>query len=429
MPYYKWSSSIPDARSFVNNYVDYASLLTDASHDYHEAMALFLLSIASQGLKIELPNMPQGLRGNLFLVLYGVSSHSRKSTSMDIAKNILNLAIPGTILPANFTPGGLEEEVARRNHQPASMFADEFSRVLDQMHNQSYMSGLRQFLLTMYSNEDWEYVKTSKGRSKTRDAVEIEGSHLCLAGNVTPTISKYLQPRDIEDGFMARFGIIYPETKPPRKKIGELIMSQRQKNYLVSHLNKIRAMCKNINHEKDADPGYEAVIVEPDALDTLDGFQEEIENSKESDIGMIMMERAGIIAFKLALLVALSRVDPTKEMHVTIEHSDAMAAMEIAKKWSKWGVKFAGSLYESDVDKHIRRALAWLVEYDGKMARWMIAKRMRLTKRNLDEVQMTMIDRGLISLVEERVADSNKPTLMWVLKEESEPEPELPERE
>ena len=429
MSYYEWKSSIPDPSSFVNNYVGYGSLLTDASHDFHEAMALFLLSVASQGLKLKLPNMPNGLRANLYMILYGVSSHSRKSTSMDIGKDILQRAVPGVQLPANFTPGGLEEELAERSFEPSALFSDEFSRVVDQMHHQSYMAGLRQFLLTMYANEDWEYVRTSKGKSKKKDRVLIEGSHLCLMGNVTPTITKYLQPRDVEDGFMARFALIYPDKKPPRKKIGELIMSPRQRNSLVLRLSQIRQACKNLYSKAADNPEIDTVVMQEDALDALDGFQEEIESSKETDIGLIMLERVGMMAIKLSMLVALSRCDPTTMTHLTIEHSDAMAAMAIARKWGDWGVKFAGSLYESDIDKHIRRAEAWLNENDGSMPRWLLAKKMRLSKKSLDEVQMTMLDRGLISLSEQRLGGSNKPTLVWTWKEQIDDPVVLPPKE
>jgi hypothetical protein len=414
--YYQWKSSIPDPSSFINNYIDYAALLTDAAHDFHEAVAFYLMSVVSQGLKMKLPNMPNGLRGNLYMILYGISSHSRKSTSMDIGRDVLQRAVPGVQLPANFTPGGLEEEIAERSSQPAAMFADEFSRIIDQMHHQSYMSGLRQFLLTMYANEDWEYVKTSKGKKKEKDRVVIERSHLCLLGNVTPSITKYLQPRDIEDGFMARFAIVNPEHKPPRKRIGELIMSPRQRNGLVLQLSKIRQACKNLAATEENGP-EDAVVIEPDALDALDEYQEEIEQSKQTDIGLIMMERMGIISMKLAMLIALSRCDPTTMTQLRVQHIDALAAMEVARKWGKWGAEFAGSLYESDIDKHIRRASAWLVEYNGMMSRSDIAKRMKLSKRNLDEVQMTMIDRGIISLTEKRYGESTRPTLLWVLKD------------
>jgi len=425
--YYNWKSSIADPSSFVNNYVGYASLLTDASHDFHEAMALFLLSLASQGLKLKLPNVPNGLRANLYMILYGVSSHTRKSTSMDIGKDVLQRAIPGIQLPANFTPGGLEEVLAERSGEPTALFADEFSRIIDQMHHQSYMAGLRQFLLTMYSNEDWEYVKTSKGKNKKKDRIIIEDSHLCLMGNVTPTITKYLQPRDIEDGFLARFGLIYPDSKPPRKKIGQLIMSPRQRNSLVLYLSQLRQACKNIASKADDNPEIDTVVMQEDALEALDGFQEEIENSRETDIGLIMLERVGMMAIKLSMLVALSRANPTTMTQLTVEHCDAMAAMSIAKKWGEWGVKFAGSLYESDIDKHIRRVEAWLVEGDGEMARWALAKKMRLTKKELDEVQMTMLDRGMIAVSERRLHGSNKPTLVWKLKESIDDPVVLPE--
>ena len=416
MPY-KFKSAVAGADSFVNKYIEYASQLTDAAHDYHEAMAFFLLSIAAQGMKLDLPNMPNGLRPNLYLIIYGVSSHSRKSTAMDIAKDICQRAIPGVQLPANFTPGGLEEELAERPMAPSALFADEFSRVLDQMHHQSYMSGLRGFLLTMYSTETWEYRKTSKGKSKTRDEVVIKGSHLCIAGNVTPVITKHLEPRDIEDGFLARFGIINPASKPPRKKIGELTRNERARNSLVMQLSGLRQFCKKhapSPEDPEARP-FPISISEP-ALDALDEFQEKLEKRNEIDTSMIMMERIGIMSFKLAMLIALGRQDLATMKGVNIGVADVHSAVAIADKWCDWGVNFAGSLYESEIEKHIRRASGWLNEYDGQIPRWQVAKKMRLSKRQLDEVQMTMLDRGLITLEERKVGDAGKPKLFWIGK-------------
>ena len=420
---YHFERSVADPDCFINKYIDYASLLTDASHDYHEAMALFLLSIATQGVKLLLPSMPNGLRTNLYIIQYGISSYSRKSTAMEIAEDIQRRGLAGCNLPPSFTPGGLEESVSHKTNEPSALFADEFGRILDQMHHQSFMAGLRGFLLTMYAKEDWEYRKISKGgKNKVEDVLKIEKSHLCIAGNVTPAQVKYIKPQDIEDGFLARFAMIWPQDKPRRKGMGDLEMDVRQRNHLVLHLSKIRQLSKNIREiaqpgHPDHHPDVEYVKMDHYALVTLDQFQEELETAHHViDTSAIMSERTGIMAFKIAMLIAINRGEPERKHRLIIEQEDAVSAVSIARKWKKWASMFAGSLYESDVEKHIRRAEAIMVEHGPKMARWQVAKRMRMSKRELDEVQMTMIDRGLLSLKEEKMGESSKPSLMWTLR-------------
>jgi hypothetical protein len=422
---YHHERAVADPDCFINKYIDFASLLTDASYDYHEAMALFLLSIATQGVKLMLPSMPNGLRTNLYIIQYGISSYSRKSTAMDIAEDIATRGLAGCQLPPSFTPGGLEESVSHKCDQPAALFADEFGRILDQMHHQSFMSGLRGFLLTMYAKENWEYRKISKGgKTKVEDVLRIEKSHLCIAGNVTPAQVKYIKPQDIEDGFLARFAMIWPQTKPKRKGMGDLEMDVRKRNNLVLHLSKIRQLSKNIRDVSQ--PGHpdhhldvEYVKIDPYALVTIDKYQEELEVAHHAiDTCAIMSERTGIMAFKVAMLIAMSRGEPDTKRRLIIEQEDAVSAVSIARKWKDWGMMFAGSLYESDVEKHVRRAFAIMQELGPQYPRRLVAKRMRMSKRELDEVQMTMVDQGLIRLSEGKAEGSRKPTLFWTLCED-----------
>jgi len=420
---YHHERAVADPECFLNKYIDYASFLTDASHDYHEAMALFLLSMATQGVKLMLPSMPDGLRTNLYIIQYGISSYSRKSTAMDIAEDIQHRALPGCNLPPSFTPGGLEESVSHKSNQPAALFADEFGRILDQMHHQSFMAGLRGFLLTMYAKEDWEYRKISKGgKKKVEDVLIIKNSHLCLGGNVTPAQVKYLKPQDIEDGFLARFAVIWPQDKPKRKGMGELERDNVKRNNLVLHLSKIRQLSKNIRDiadgtHPDHHPDVEYVKMEYDAMRTLDAYQEELETAHHViDTSAIMSERTGIMAIKISMLLAISRGRPEAMRRLVVEQEDAVSAVSIARKWKGWAEMFAGSLYESDVEKHVRRSEAIMVEHGPSVPRWRMAKRMRMSKRELDEVQMTMIDRGIISLSEEKLGGSKKPSLIWTLR-------------
>ena len=194
-------------------------------------------------------------------------------------------------------------------------------------------------------------------------------------------------------------------------------------------MSQIRQLCKNIcddsnpNINPDYHPYAEYVKIDPYAVTTLDSFQEELENSAPVlETSAIMADRIGIMAFKLAMLIALSRGDPSKKRRLEIEHEDAIAAVAVAQKWRKWADAFAGSLYDSSVEKHVRRVQMYFAELGPEIPRHAIAKRMRMTKRDLDEVQMTMVDRGMIRLEERRLPGSHKPSLMWIQKDDEEEE-------
>ena len=167
---YNFKRTITDPDHFVNRYIDYASQRTSAPWDYHEALALILLANVTRGLKWDLPSNPGGLRTNLFVILYGRSGTSMKSTAMKIAAQLLRLTLPGAELSSSFTPGALEEQMAERRNATSMVWFDEFTRTLDLMHHQSFMAGLRGFLLTMYGEEDYTYRRTSKGHGKKKEA-------------------------------------------------------------------------------------------------------------------------------------------------------------------------------------------------------------------------------------------------------------------
>jgi len=418
---YKFEPAVDDPNNWINHYIEHAKKCTDAPWDYHEAHAIFLLSLASQGLKLTLQSMPGGMRGNLYLIFYGVSSKMRKSTAMSIARDVLERAFGGCRLPENFTPGGLEEAIAERAAQPQGLDVDEFHGVLDKMHHQTYMAGTRSFLLTLYAEEDWDYIRRARGKQK--DNVSIRESHLCIAGNVTPAISNRLKDVDIEDGFMARFGVIMPTTKPPRRRLIDLHKNDDgERTQVAAGLREIRCRCDKLNGVKGN------ATISMDGLRLLDAYQEELENKQpdHQDTTAIMLERIADMAIKLSMLIALGRDDGFAKRCLKITEPDVRCALAMARKWSQWSIKFARSLHSSDTDRQIDMIIRWLRDKGGEMTRTMVSQRSSLGKRILDDIQSTMIDRGTIKIKEAKVGNSHKPTMFWVLNEEPEEDNVVP---
>ena len=422
---YNFQRHIPNPDHFVNRYIDYASMRSDAPWDYYEVLALVLLSAATEGMKFMLPSTPGGIRTNLYVILYGPSTFARKSTSMEHALELQLATLPGAQLSNSFTPGSLEEQLAERPHHPSIVWSDEFTRIVEQMHNQNWMSGLRGLLLTMYGKADHTYRRTSKGSGskKQEDSVIISDSHLCVVGNVTPAIQRHLKPSDIEDGFMARFAIVAPTEKPPRKGLMDMYDDRKMFNSLQGHLHRVRAC---VNQIKTKETGV-TVTLDPDAVVEVDRFQAELTESSTSgsdENGAIMLKRVCDMVIKVAMLVAAGEMDTSTTVTLNVTREHVLSACGITRKWASWGVNFAAGLAEKDDERELRRIVSYLRGNDGRATRAQIGQSLRMSKWTLDQLMLTLMDRGMLLEEMQKTDDSKRMRRFWVLRNYEKQEPE-----
>ena len=75
---------------FLTRWIDSASKRTDAAHEYHEAAGLVLLASATPNVRARLRPYPRGLPTNLYVLLIGDSTISRKTTSANLARDAQN---------------------------------------------------------------------------------------------------------------------------------------------------------------------------------------------------------------------------------------------------------------------------------------------------------------------------------------------------
>ena len=426
MAEYKFKRCITDPNHFVNKYIDYASDRTEAAWDYHEAMAFILLSIATQGILWHLPAMPGGLGTNLYMLNHGSTTRAKKSTVMDIAKEIQSKALPGLSIPENFTPGGLEEIMQDHCGRAAVLWADEFNGHLERMHSQAYMAGIRGFLLTMYGQKKWTYKRVSKGKNRNQeDTVVIEDAHLCLVGNTTPAVTETLQPKDIDDGFLPRFAIIWPKKFPPPKGLLDMSYSEEARDHLIHWLREIRDMAIQIVDVENRHPEfYSSVLADGGAIRVFDAFQREISNRADTydDQSASMTQRLPVMALKLGILCSIGIPGKVTADHIDITDETAEWAVSVARKWEKWACAFVSSLRRDGMQREIDIALSAVRLGGGEVQRRDVARRLRVSKYKMDEIQMTMLDRGLIRIIEKSLNGSPRPTMFWVSPEKFEEE-------
>lgn len=403
---YSFSSAFPDDH-FVAEYIRYASQMTDASHEYHEACALALLAMATPHLVGEFAQYPRGLRTNLYTLLLGPTTSSRKSTAKDLAADFATLVWPGVALASKATPEAFVQELAEHTKRPSVWCIDEFAKMLVQLHKRDFMHGLSGVLLEVYGGGDYTYRRT------TKPPVIITAPHLTIVACCTETIFEKLHEDDVLDGLLPRFAVVYPDDKPARKPFYTVNPDLRvAKAALASRLSAISPSRDATGTVVEAD---RVVGFAPDALRLIDEFAAEQEQKSGA-----MFRRLAPMALKLAMLSAAGHALVLNPM--VVQESDAESAVAVARRWSSGADRFQAQLSEGYHMRLVRRVLKLMWEkghQNAQVSRRALARRTNLSAEDLTKIGRTLEDRGHIAI--ERAGQSNNPLIVWRLLDDKEP--------
>lgn len=403
---YRFAPVVP-AEHFLAQWITYASGRTDAAHEFHEAAGLCLLAGATPRIRARLAPYPNGLSTNLYALLIGASTTSRKSTSKDLARDVQARALPGSLCADHFSPEGFVEAMAGRPNDSTSLYVDEFSELLDKLHHAKHMAGLRGLLLTVYAGDDYTYRRHSK-RSKNGERVDdedvLEGPHLTILGATTPVVFNLLNESDVTCGLLPRFAIVMPESKPPRRAFYEVGGdTERQRSSLVAWLHRLHEWSTKEQRVVRFDEGV---------LERLDTFAESVEKTATNrpEGARAMLQRLMPMAVKVAMLIAAGDPRTLDLPMLEVTTHDAAAAILIARRWEEYAVTFASRIGETDFERQVQRCLA-VIRGKERVQRRTVARACHMEKRMLDSVEATLADRGLIDV--DRTETGGRPSVEW----------------
>ncbi len=404
---YTFESPFPKGH-FVRDYLDYAKQRTDAAHPYHEAAGLALLALATPNVRAHLAPYPNGLPSNLFLLIVGDSTRSRKSTAVSLATDIAGAAIPGSRVADAFSPEAFAETLAQRPKDSTIWAPDEFGEMLLKMRSSKYMSGLTGLLLTLYAGNDYEvrrHSKRVKGGGSEEDTDRIEQPNLTILGATTPAIFESLTEAEVTSGLLPRFAIVSPTTRPPRMPFYEVPQDiETVRNQLVTRLHAIYAIAKMQPH---------AVKFETGALEALDTFAASLEESTEiNESSRTMQQRLSAMALKVAMLSAAGWTQGVTADHpLMVAVQDADIAVAVVQRWANDAKAFAERVGATHFETTLQKCLK-IVEAKKSVPRSVIAQNCHVPKRLLDEIEATLIDRKCIEPKEED-SPSGPKRMVW----------------
>jgi len=200
---------------FVEEYVRYHKLSTDASTDFANLLAVQILGHQLGRNSVHLIQ-PDLVHLNMYLALVGQSSTSRKTTAQNLAKKIYPYH-----KQHHEDIGSPEQFIAElADHPNYFMWYGEWSYMLKAITTGGYMSRIAEILNVMFDCPN-SYTRTLRKSKHGESEFVIEEPYLSLNTSVTEEVLlKFVNEEMIHGGFFARFLIIKGKSSPkPRHKL------------------------------------------------------------------------------------------------------------------------------------------------------------------------------------------------------------------
>jgi hypothetical protein len=399
--------------SLITGYIEYASERTDAPPVAHELMAVAMLSALAPRPRIPLANAIGGFRLVLWALYIVNSSEGRKTTVLELMKDILRAVLGSeALLEWEGSPQGFIQRLQARDGVSAVFTRDEYSGLLQQMNRGGHMAGMEQTLIRAYDGGVLENVRTRKKDRETgamqADTDRVENPYLVtLSATTRDSFLSRATIDNVLDGFLARF-IFVTGTATPRRIGAETPEMVAARNHLVTHAIAFR----------DYAAGIERVLPSDAVLDAMwaleQGWGKLAKASRRPDAAGPALKRLAESVLKTAALLAIDRSRVAGRSSVDIEVEDFTAARKMGQRWLASTLAVIEDLgatgFQRDCD-----AVTATVRHaaDGISQSALYRRHRQLRKRDFDEILQALETQDVIRRVTPERDALGRPPVMF----------------
>ena len=387
---------------FVERYIKWASDLSDAAKQYHQAGAFTILSALLCGHVI-LPTSYGSIIPNLWFMILGDTTLTRKSTSMDMAVDLLSEIDPEAVMATDGTLEGLMTILSGRPKKPSVFLRDEFSGLLDSMIRKDYMAGMPEMLTKLY---DGKMMK----RVLKRESFEVHDPRLIMfTGGIKTKVTQILTMEHVASGFMPRFIFITAESDITRiKPIGpptDIDMGDRDK--LLEELAKIKEHYQGFEPMKIGDqeltlamPKEHKAVLSKEAWLRYNQLEMKLtQYGMDSEMPDAMTAVGGRLAnsiLKAAVLMSAARQFNAKTT-VYVTEDDILRAIKYGEAWRTYADEVISNVGITGDERLIGKIEAF-IRQRGTIGvnRSTLLRTFKLTARQGRELLDTMVQRNII---------------------------------
>ena len=424
-------------KTFIDAYVEWAHTVTDAPKQYHKAVGAAILS-TTMAPYISLPTQQGVFVPNIWIMLLGGTTLTRKSTCLDMGRQLMDEVLDDYLLANDGSPEGLLTEIADRDGKSSNFHRDEIAGFIDTVIHKDYMAGTVEHLTRLYDGQP-------QTRILRKEKIEIKNPYLIImSGGILSRMQEIVSMEHVRSGFIPRFILVMGTADPEQmrpigpplddeemlKALGE--MSQRQK--LIDLLWRIKhhynapeptvneddsgSLADNVIHIKLK--GSPATIMKPKTkhvrlqgtpefwarLQDLDRDSRTMGiNTTDPELYCALYDRLKNSVIKLAILLCGA------DLRDKITAEDLQRAIYYGEEWLQNATNFAVSIEQKPdmnrYEKKMDKIAGWIrTSYPTPHSQSETMEKFRLRKSEMPDIEATMVERNMISIT--RASNSSK---------------------
>lgn len=393
-------------RSFATDYTAWATEATDAVPVYHELAAFILLSsVVAAGCYTETSygrTVP-----NLWGLILGDSTLARKTTAMDMAKNIIFDIDRELILATDGSAEGLLSGLSQRPGRVSIFYKDEVSGFFDSINRKDYLAGMPETLTQLY---DVPRVLTRMLRKET---ISVSSPvFIFFGGGIRDKVYTLTSDEYVLSGFLPRFLVVGGEADLTKiRRTGPAINHLTAKrDAIVEHVSNLyeifsETATMNIGGQPMAIPATTEALLTDEAWARYGEIEAKmVQVAYDSSIPMLALptfERLSRSLLKMAILLGASRLTEPPQVvsgmrKFNVTEQDIINAASYVQRWGMFSVDLLLNTGRGVMERTLLKILASIHQHPDGITRSALMNKYHLTSRDANEIFTTLEDRGQI---------------------------------
>jgi hypothetical protein len=387
---------------WLDEFASWGARATDAIESYHALTGAIALS-ATIAAGIRLETTYGDYVPNLWGLVLGESSVTRKTTAMQMVTNMLGEIDDSLILATDGSAEGLLTALSLRPNRVSVFYKDEVSGFFDSINRKDYLAGMPETLTQLYDVPKFYTRVLRKETIKLSNPVFI-----FFGGGIKDRVYSMIAEDYILSGFIPRFLVISGEAeleklRPTMQAAAE---GDRGRAGLLSKLADLHEQYgverpMTIADQEVMVPVRVKAFLTEEAWERYATIEMEMTRvafeSTQKMLALPTFERLARSLLKLALLLGASRQEP-KKSKITIELYDIIKAASYIQEWGQHSIDLLRNCGIAATEHNLRKVLKTIEQNPG-ILRGDVMRWHHLQKRDADDIFSTLEERGQIHTV------------------------------
>lgn len=388
------------SQSFVTDYRTWAEAATDAVPAFHDLSAFILLSsIVANSVRLE--TSYGTIVPNLWGMVLGDSTLSRKTTAMRMVMDLLNVMNQDMILATDGSVEGIFSGLELRPNRTSIFFRDEVSGFFDSINRKDYLAGMPEQFTALYD------VPAVYLRRLRKETIRLESPvFIFFGGGVREKVYEVCKEEFVVSGFLPRFLVVSGDTDlsklrrtGPANDNGVALRAGLVTRAADLYEKYASETVQTIAGQRMSIPPRVTASLTPDAWSTYGDIEElMVKQGDESTIPYLALptfERLSRSMLKMSMILAASRQTP-QDQHIEVQTGDVLDAAYYVQQWGPHSIDLITNTGKGTTEKILEKIVNSIAKHPG-ILRSSLMQHHKLTKRDADDILNTLEDRMLVT--------------------------------